>query len=118
MNLALRHHLQTAKREAGREILLPEQSSVAIAQRLFGNVATPSQIVARDELVQAVRAAIARLDENDREIILLQVYEGLSGKEAGHLLGIEASAVRKRLGRALLRLRKILVADGLQGTDP
>lgn len=119
LNMALRRHLGAAKRGSVREVRLqlPEESSVSIAEQLLTKMPTPSQIVARDEVVQAVRDSISRLTEYDREIVLLQVFEGLSSEEAGQVLGINATAARKRLGRALLRLRKQLIASGLGGSE-
>ena len=49
----------------------------------------------------------------DREILLMRHMEGLNYAEIACLLSIEAGAARKRYGRALLRLRKVLKDHGL-----
>ncbi|MET8833450.1 RNA polymerase sigma factor [Micromonospora sp. NPDC004540] len=60
----------------------------------------------------AVRAALARLGELDREVLLLTVWEGLEPREAAEVLGVSPAAVRTRLSRARARLRD-LVGDDL-----
>jgi RNA polymerase sigma factor (sigma-70 family) len=52
-----------------------------------------------------VRAALARLPEQEREIVQLTAWEGLTSDEVGRLLGIPAATVRSRLTRARSRLR-------------
>jgi RNA polymerase sigma-70 factor (ECF subfamily) len=54
-----------------------------------------------------------KLAEVDREVLLLRNYEGLSNLEAAQLLGLQAAAASQRYGRALLRLRKLLLEHGL-----
>ena len=55
-----------------------------------------------------------RLSEQDREILLMFNFEGLTSQETGLILGIEAATARKRHGRALIRLRKCLLNLGYQ----
>jgi RNA polymerase sigma-70 factor (ECF subfamily) len=74
---------------------------------------TPSQRLAQREYEERVRQAVAGLPEADREILLMRNVEGLTHQEVGCLLGITHAAARKRYGRALLRLRKLLAANGL-----
>ncbi len=107
-----RQHLEAHKRTAGREQALPDGSSVAQPQ-LAGPDPTPSQQVAKNELAQHVRDALAQLEELDREILLMRAYEGLSHEETACILDIAPAAARKRYGRALLRLHKILTELGL-----
>jgi RNA polymerase sigma factor (sigma-70 family) len=59
---------------------------------------------------------LAQLPEADRESLLMRNFEGLSNQEIGCLLGLEPGAVSKRHGRALLRLRQLLLEGGL--TEP
>ncbi len=73
--------------------------------------------VAREEVVRKVRDAVANLDDIDREIILLQAFEGLNSSESAQVLGIEPAAARKRYGRALLRMRQRLLDSGLGGSQ-
>ena len=43
----------------------------------------------------------------------MRAFEGLTYEQAGARLGIDPAAARKRYGRALLRLRTLLFAEGL-----
>jgi RNA polymerase sigma-70 factor (ECF subfamily) len=108
-----RRHVGAARRSLAREAALPDGSSCALARQLIAANSTPSQQAGREELARHVREAVARLAEADREIILMRTFESLSFEEIAHVLGVEAAAVRKRHGRALLRLHKILTDDGL-----
>jgi RNA polymerase sigma-70 factor, ECF subfamily len=108
-----RRHVTTARRAVSREQPLPERSSLLLAQRLLAAGSTPSQRVSRREQVLRLRQGMAQLSENDREILLLRNFEGLSNQEVGHLLGIEPGTACQRHGRAMLRLHKILFAGGL-----
>jgi RNA polymerase sigma factor (sigma-70 family) len=55
-----------------------------------------------------VRQAIAKLDDSDREILMLREYEQLSYAEIGKLLWLPVNTVRSRLFRARLALRQHL----------
>jgi RNA polymerase sigma-70 factor, ECF subfamily len=108
-----RRHVGAARRSLAREAALPDGSSCALARQLIAAGSTPSQQVGREELARRVREAVARLVEADREILLMRTFESLSFEEISQLIGVEAAAARKRHGRALLRLHKILTDDGL-----
>ena len=108
-----RRHVEARKRALGLEVELPERSSVMFAQHLLASGTTPSQRLDRDELAGRVRHAVARLAEIDREILLMRTFEGLTFEETACLLKIDPAAARKRHGRALLRLHKLLTDGGL-----
>jgi RNA polymerase sigma-70 factor, ECF subfamily len=110
---AWRHHRGTARRAVGREVPLPERSSLVLAQQLLAGGSTPSQRLDRRELAQRLRQAIAQLPQSDREVILMRHFEGLSNPEVGCLLAIDPATVSKRHGRAMLRLHRILLTGGL-----
>lgn len=55
-----------------------------------------------------VRRALAALDRDDREILMLREYEGLSYQEIGGLLRLPLNTVRSRLFRARMELRDTL----------
>ena len=58
-----------------------------------------------DHRVAAVLAALARLEEEDREILRLSSWEGLTPSEIATVLGVPAVTARSRLHRARKRLR-------------
>jgi RNA polymerase sigma factor (sigma-70 family) len=59
-----------------------------------------------------VRAALAALSDQDRELILLVAWEGLSYAEAAGVLGVAIGTVRSRLSRSRRRLRELTDLDG------
>jgi len=70
--------------------------------------ATPSQATARAELVAAVRDALAQLDVEAREIILLRDFDQLDYEAIAQTLGIALGTVKSRLSRARGALRDTL----------
>jgi RNA polymerase sigma-70 factor, ECF subfamily len=57
-----------------------------------------------------VREAIQKLDDADREVLLLREYEDLSYEEIAGVLRAPINTVRSRLFRARLALKEILVS--------
>jgi RNA polymerase sigma-70 factor (ECF subfamily) len=113
-----RRHLEAGRRDATREVPLPEQSSVMLAGQALASGSTPSQRLDKSETARRVRDAVASLPETDREVLLMRDFEGLSNQEVAYLLGLDPATASKRHGRALLRLRQALLADGLTGPTP
>jgi RNA polymerase sigma-70 factor (ECF subfamily) len=114
MLLMRRYHLGAARRAMGKEVALPERSSLVLARQLLGSGSTPSQRLDQEELVRRVRHAVSQLPAMDREVLLMRTFEGLSFEEVASMLNIDPAAARKRHGRALLRLGKILSEFGLK----
>ena len=54
----------------------------------------------------ALAAALARLDDDDRELVGLKFQAGLANAEIGAVLGISESNVGTRLSRAVAKLRE------------
>jgi RNA polymerase sigma-70 factor (ECF subfamily) len=108
-----RDHRRRAKRSVDREVALPDRSSMLLANPLLAGASSPSQQLAAREFADRVSRAVAELPEPDREILLMRHAEDLPYAEIACLLDIEAEAARKRYGRALLRLRKVLKEHGL-----
>ncbi|MBI4527740.1 MAG: RNA polymerase sigma factor [Deltaproteobacteria bacterium] len=55
-----------------------------------------------------IRAAVARLPEVFREVVVLRYFEGFSYQEIASILGCPAGTVMSRLSRAKVELRGIL----------
>lgn len=112
-----RDHVEAARRSVAREVPLPEQSSVQLALRLFAAGPSPSDALTRRETGLAMHQALAKLEEEDREMLLLRYVDDLTNQEIAQMLGLSPGAASKRHGRALLRLHQALAASGLEG-DP
>jgi RNA polymerase sigma-70 factor (ECF subfamily) len=114
---AHRRHRGSAKRTVDREValytkqsggLFDDRSSFDLAAQLRDPALTPAAEALRRELRCRFEAALERLDEDDREIILLRHFEQLSNGEAALALGLSEAAAGMRHLRALRRLRGIL----------
>ena len=55
-----------------------------------------------------LRAALAKLDERDRELLSLRYGADLTAKQIGELLELKTNAVEVALHRALARLRNLM----------
>jgi RNA polymerase sigma-70 factor (subfamily 1) len=110
-----RDHVGAAKRSVMREQQLPDRSSILLAGRLSGRTNSPSTQLARRELSQRVARAVQRLPQAERELLVWRYVEGLAHQEIAYLLQITPAAARKRYGRALLRLERLLLEDGIDG---
>lgn len=113
IKMAERRHLHTKKRGVGREVVLPDRSSILLARQLFKTrppEGQPESRCAQTEIIVAVRKALAELSNMDREILTMRTFENLSYEEIQIIVGVSAAACRKRYGRALLRLSKLLDA--------
>ena len=63
--------------------------------------------------VRRLEAAIARLPRNLKEPLVLTMLEGLSHRQAGEMLGINAKAVETRVYRAKRQLASMLDPEDL-----
>jgi RNA polymerase sigma-70 factor (ECF subfamily) len=104
-----RRHIWARRRSVRREEAelsqLSEESMTQLAERLAGHTSSPSAQLRREDLGRAVRQALARLPERDREFLTLRHLEQLSIREVASVLGITESAAKVRHVRALERLR-------------
>jgi RNA polymerase sigma-70 factor (ECF subfamily) len=113
-----RHHVRAARRTVERDVPLPDQSSLQLVRPLLANGSTPSQRLIQQEFVSRVRQAVSQLPEGDREVLVLRNLEGLSNQEAAQVLGIDPATASRRYGRAVIRLRAILLQNGLMESEP
>lgn len=70
----------------------------------------PEAAASRSELSRAIEAAIASLEPNHREVLVLRDVEGLSAAEVAEVLELSVDAVKSRLHRARAAMRAALTA--------
>jgi len=70
-----------------------------------------------EQLRPVLDAAMHHLNECDRNAVLLRFFEGRSLAEVGARLGLSEDAARKRVGRALDKLRELLARKGFTSTS-
>lgn len=65
------------------------------------------------QLVPLLEEAMARLSEKERTLVALRFFENKSAAEAANLLGIQEWAARKRVERAMEKLRRFFMKRGM-----
>ena len=73
--------------------------------------AGPAARLVAEETADEVRAAFARLPEDDREVLELRLVQRLDAASVGEILGRGAGAIRMAQSRALDRLRALMVEE-------
>ena len=68
------------------------------------------------QIAPLLDAALAKLNETDRHAVVLRFFDGKSMKEVGVALGANEDAAKKRVSRALEKLRKIFTKRGVVST--
>jgi RNA polymerase sigma-70 factor (ECF subfamily) len=105
-------HMGAQARDASRESPIfgqyPQATSASLAVCLAGDWTSPSQAVARGELLEKLQAVIATMNSVDQEILAMRHFEELTNGETAAALGIEPKAASIRYVRALRRLKEIL----------
>ena len=112
-----RREVGAERRSVLRELPLPEESSIALRAMMLAADTSPSEVLAKREIVSAVRVAIARLSARDQEVLLLRIFDASSYEEIGYVLAVSPEAAKKRYGRALLRLHQLLLKLGVGGSS-
>ena len=87
----------------GREVPLEEE-----ANEIQDASPLPPAILTRKATIETVRAAIAKLDTDFREAIVLRELEGLSYKEISEVTDVPIGTVMSRLSRARDQLALLL----------
>jgi RNA polymerase sigma-70 factor (ECF subfamily) len=105
----VRRYTGTGARDVGREVSL-EQDLADSSARLGGVLAaddtSPSGRADRGEQELRLAAALARLPDEYRDVILLRNLEGLPHEQVAQRMGRSVGAVRMLWVRALARLRR------------
>jgi RNA polymerase sigma-70 factor (ECF subfamily) len=111
-----RKHLAAGRRTISREVpILPVDGSAKLVLELVSDATSASRKVARAELAALLRRGLERLAPNDRELILMHHFEGLTNQDAAQCLRIGEAAAAKRYARARARLRRFLIQKGISG---
>jgi len=84
------------------------KASLRVVER-GADLAEPAAPASDPSDVIWVRQALAALDADDREILMLREYEALAYDDIAALLGLPLNTVRSRLFRARLALRDALI---------
>ncbi len=113
---AHRRHRQAQRRSLDREqplvpAVLNDHSSLELAGQLLDQERTPAAAAIHHELQSRLATAIADLDEDDREVILMRHREQMSNQQVAEALDLTEAAASMRYLRAVRRLRVALLPD-------
>ncbi len=103
--LVVRHTLRSETRRRHRELLAAAMDP--------NPTSTPSSDPSWDRATAVLDEALAQMAAPDRDALLLRFTEGRNHREVGVALGIGEEAARKRVDRALERLRVRLAGAGI-----
>jgi RNA polymerase sigma factor (sigma-70 family) len=111
-----RHCAQNALKIQSRQRIHEHRAAVMRAneQRTHSDSAYESP---DDELHDALHGAIARLREQDRAGLVLHYFQRQTHQQVGEALGVTAGAARKRVERAVERVRTLLSGRGVVVTS-
>jgi len=76
------------------------------------------ELLQQRDLARAVRRAVHALSEEQREVVILKEYQGLTFLEIAQSLDLPVSTVKTRLYRGLGQLRLRLEREGVRGAAP
>ena len=76
------------------------------------SVRTPQESAEQTDLAERVRAALAAIPANQRQVLELAYYEGLSQSVIGERLQLPLGTVKTRSRQGLIRLRELLIDCG------
>jgi RNA polymerase sigma-70 factor (ECF subfamily) len=102
-NLARDHFKSAAVRRSASE---PEEALLAVSDAAPG----PEELALAADEGSRIAAAVARLGEEYRVVLLLRFYQGLSLREIASVLRIPLGTVKSRLSVGTRRLRELLAS--------
>jgi RNA polymerase sigma factor (sigma-70 family) len=75
-----------------------------------------SETAAWTQIAPLLDAALSRLNETDRQAVVLRFFDGKSLREVGAALGTSEDAAKMRVNRALEKLRQFFAKRGVDST--
>ena len=111
-----RRHRGAQRRSVDREqnmssFASDDQSAADLTALLRDAELTPAASALRKEMEERFVLALDKLEESEREIIIMRHFEHLGNGEVAEALGLSAPAAGMRYLRAIRRLRELLGTD-------
>ncbi len=99
--------LFTIAKNVCRDLIAKKKDTEELSETLVSEDTVEDQVIKNDEK-DAVRRALACLDEDARQILVLREWRGLSYSEISEVLGIGEGTVKSRISRAREKLLSFL----------
>ena len=111
-----RRHRGAQRRSVDREQNMSsfnsdDQSAADLVSLLRDAELTPAASALRKEMEERFVLALDKLEESEREIVIMRHFEHLGNGEVAEALGLSAPAAGMRYLRAIRRLRELLGTD-------
>jgi len=106
------------RQRRGKTLVSIEDLDAATAARIERTGATAQDMVEAKDLGRIVAAAMSELPEEQREVITLKEYQGLTFQEIADTLDVPVSTVKTRLYRGLVQMRERLERQGVRRPAP
>jgi RNA polymerase sigma-70 factor (ECF subfamily) len=107
----LYNHFIDDKRRYGRQPLKLVDANLAVDDEVTSQAGPVAEAV-RADTARSLNAALAKLGEDHRVVVLLHDSEGYKLKEIQELIGVPVGTLKSRLHRGRERLRELLKKDG------
>ena len=103
------------RRRRGRTAVSLDELEERASGELRAASPSPFELVEARDLSHAVERAMAALSADEREVVILKEYQGLTFPEIAETLQVPLSTVKTRLYRGLAQLRLRLERQGVRG---
>ena len=101
--------------EAARAESRRKRREESIAHMNTDNSPTPEELW--KDVAPCIDSAMEQLNESDRAAVLLRFFHGRSLRELAGILGVTEEAAKRRVTRALERLRRVLGRQGITSSS-
>ncbi len=98
-----------------------EHTDLAQSVERAGADAGPDELAVNRQEIEAVRSALSALTDDQRDVIALRFFAGLSAREAAEAMGKQEGTIRGLQFRAIAALRRQLgieVTEAVMGPSP
>jgi len=98
-----------------------EHADLAQSVERAGTEAGPDELAVNRQEIEAVRSALSALTDDQRDVIALRFFAGLSAREAADAMGKQEGTIRGLQFRAIAALRRQLgieVTEAVMGPPP
>ncbi len=106
------------RQKRGRTLVSLDDLDASSAARIQRSGPSAQEVVEARDLSRLLSNVMAELPEEQREVIVLKEYQGLTFQEIADVLRIPISTVKTRLYRGLVQMREHLERQGIRGSPP